>query len=78
VEGIETERGGRFVVLFTTEKLNLAEANQLLSVNGFRGVMRLDEVNQVDSIPLLGSGKVDYKLLRRQVEELAVANEAPQ
>jgi len=49
-----------------------------LSASGFRGVMRLDEVHRVDSIPLLGSGKVDYKSLRRHVEEHVVANESSQ
>jgi long-chain-fatty-acid--[acyl-carrier-protein] ligase len=78
VEGIETERGGRFVVLFTTEDLSLVHANKMLSASGFRGVMRLDEVHRVDSIPLLGSGKVDYKSLRRHVEEHVVANESSQ
>ncbi len=31
---------------------------------GFRGVMRLDEVRKVDKIPVLGTGKTDYKVLR--------------
>jgi hypothetical protein len=29
-----------------------------------RGVMRLDEVRHVESLPLLGTGKNDYKVLR--------------
>ena len=35
---------------------------------GFRGVMRLDEVRQVEQIPVLGTGKVGYKALRAQLE----------
>ena len=34
---------------------------------GFRGVMRLDEVRQVEKVPVLGTGKTDYKVLRAQV-----------
>ena len=37
--------------------------------HGFRGVMRLDEVKQIDEIPVLGTGKTDYKILRRMLEE---------
>jgi long-chain-fatty-acid--[acyl-carrier-protein] ligase len=67
VEGVEMP-GGRRVVLFTTEPLNLRDANALLQEEGHRGVMRLDEVRQVESIPTLGTGKTDYKALRAMIE----------
>jgi long-chain-fatty-acid--[acyl-carrier-protein] ligase len=63
VEGLETEDGRR-IVLFTTQSLSLQEANRALEAEGFRGVMRLTEVKQVDQIPVLGTGKTDYKVLR--------------
>jgi long-chain-fatty-acid--[acyl-carrier-protein] ligase len=63
VEGMETD-GGRRIVLFTTEAISLGEANSLLLQEGFRGVMRLDEVRRLDLIPVLGTGKTDYKALR--------------
>jgi long-chain-fatty-acid--[acyl-carrier-protein] ligase len=63
VEGIETEEGRR-IVLFTTEDIALRDANTKLLKEGFRGVMRLDEVRKVDKIPVLGTGKTDYKILR--------------
>lgn len=68
VEGVETP-SGRHVVLFTTEELSIREANQLLTDSGFRGVMRLDEVRGIDAIPVLGTGKTDYKSLRKLVLE---------
>jgi acyl-CoA synthetase (AMP-forming)/AMP-acid ligase II/1-acyl-sn-glycerol-3-phosphate acyltransferase/acyl carrier protein len=68
VEGVETERG-RHIVLFTTEPIDLAEANAVLLREGLRGVMRLDEVRHMDKIPLLGTGKVDYKVLRARIAE---------
>jgi long-chain-fatty-acid--[acyl-carrier-protein] ligase len=67
VEGIETETGRR-IVLFTTRELSLTEANGVLVKEGFRGVMRLDEVKTVAAIPVLGTGKTDYKVLRRMIE----------
>jgi long-chain-fatty-acid--[acyl-carrier-protein] ligase len=68
VEGIETP-GGRQIALFTTFPLTLREASQILLEDGLRGVMRLDEVRQLEAIPVLGTGKTDYKELRRQVTE---------
>ena len=66
VEGTETDAGRR-IVLWTTEPLSLADANALLQQEGFRGVMRLDDVRHVERLPLLGTGKVDYKVLRAQL-----------
>jgi long-chain-fatty-acid--[acyl-carrier-protein] ligase len=63
VEGVEHD-GGRRIVLFTTEPLSLMEANARLLAEGFHGVMRLDEVRRVEAIPVLGTGKTDYKILR--------------
>jgi long-chain-fatty-acid--[acyl-carrier-protein] ligase len=66
VEGVETPEGRR-IVLFTTEPITLREANARLQEGGFHGVMRLDEVQQVDAIPVLGTGKTDYKMLRAKI-----------
>ncbi|MDP6059995.1 MAG: AMP-binding protein, partial [Pirellulaceae bacterium] len=63
VEGVETD-GGRWITLFTTEDIALNEANAILFEKGFRGVLRFDEVRHVDQIPVLGTGKTDYKALR--------------
>ena len=68
VEGIETEAGRR-IVLFTTESITLREANARLLEEGFRGVLRLDEVRHIDRMPVLGTGKTDYKVLRAQIAE---------
>jgi long-chain-fatty-acid--[acyl-carrier-protein] ligase len=51
-------------VLFTTEPLSVREANALLQGDGHRGVMRLDDVRQLEKIPVLGTGKTDYKALK--------------
>ncbi len=71
VEGVETldaeGSAGRKIVLFVTVSMALRDANALLAEHGFRGVMRLDEVRQVERIPVLGTGKTDYKVLRQWV-----------
>ena len=66
VEGIETPDGRR-IVLFTTEDIGLRDANALLLKEGFRGVMRLDDVKKIDALPVLGTGKTDYKVLRGMI-----------
>lgn len=68
VEGVELPGGGRRIVLFTTEDLTLRDANAILWDEGFRGVLRLDDVKRLDKLPVLGSGKTDYKLLRAMIE----------
>ncbi|WP_010584048.1 AMP-binding protein [Schlesneria paludicola] len=67
VEGIEFDSGRR-IVLFTTLPIELAEANALLAHEGFRGVMRLDAVHHLDKIPVLGTGKIDYRQLRSLIK----------
>jgi long-chain-fatty-acid--[acyl-carrier-protein] ligase len=67
VEGMETS-SGRHIVLFTTRPIPLRDANRILAEAGFRGVMRLDECRQIDRIPVLGTGKTDYKLLRAMIQ----------
>ncbi|MCI0704354.1 MAG: AMP-binding protein [Planctomycetia bacterium] len=68
VEGVDTPTG-RCIVLFTTEPITLREANAILQTEGFHGVMRLDDVKQVEKIPTLGTGKTDYKVLRAMIAE---------
>ncbi len=68
VEGVETD-GGRRIVLFSTEPLNVRDANAKLLEEGFRGVMRLDEVRQLEKIPVLGTGKTDYKVLLAMIQK---------
>jgi long-chain-fatty-acid--[acyl-carrier-protein] ligase len=68
VEGAEHD-GCRRIVLFTTEPLDLREANALLLSKGFHGVLRLDEVRRVQRIPVLGTGKTNYQQLRATILE---------
>ena len=70
VEGVQYESGRR-IVLFTTEPLDIREANALLLREGFHGVMRLDEVRRADHIPTLGTGKTDYRQLQALILEKA-------
>ena len=73
VEGIETP-DGRWIALFSTPEIDVRQANAVLAKAGFRGVMRLDEVVRVDAIPVLGTGKTDYKALRKMATDRVQAS----
>jgi long-chain-fatty-acid--[acyl-carrier-protein] ligase len=75
VEGVEIDGGSRRIVLFTTEEIALREANEILLGEGFHGVLRLDEVRRVEALPVLGTGKTDYKVLRARILEKEPAAE---
>jgi long-chain-fatty-acid--[acyl-carrier-protein] ligase len=63
VEGVETANGPQ-IALFSTEAINLRDANAVLEREGFRGVMHLSQTRRLETIPVLGTGKTDYKVLR--------------
>ena len=67
VEGVDAP--GRWIVLFTTLDISLKQANDILAEAGLRGVMRLDAVERIEAIPVLGTGKTDYKVLRKLVAD---------
>ena len=67
VEGVDAP--SRWIVLYTTLDLSLKQANDILAKAGLRGVMRLDAVERIAAIPVLGTGKTDYKVLRKLVAE---------
>ena len=51
------------IVLFATQPIALVEANQYLAQSGFSNLARIHAVQAIDEIPLLGTGKTDYKRL---------------
>jgi acyl-CoA synthetase (AMP-forming)/AMP-acid ligase II/1-acyl-sn-glycerol-3-phosphate acyltransferase/acyl carrier protein len=69
VEGAELPGGKARLVLFTTEEVDVDEANRLLRQEGMDGLWQLNEVRRVKAIPVLGTGKTDYKVLRQWVTE---------
>lgn len=51
------------VVLFTTRDFSLDEVNRAILADGLSGLHRIRRIVQVEEIPLLGSGKTDYRTL---------------
>ena len=68
VEGIEKENR-KHVYLFNRNPMEISEANRLLQEAGFRGIMRIDKIILVEEIPVLGTGKTNYRKLRELIEK---------
>ncbi|MGI6525069.1 MAG: MFS transporter [Bdellovibrionota bacterium] len=60
----ESTEGNRTdLVLFTTSPLSRDAANDALRAAGFPNLVRIKEVREIDSIPVLGTGKTDLRSL---------------
>jgi len=57
------------IVLFTTLQINLDEINNYLLKNGVAPIAKIKRIIELDEIPVLGTGKTDYKVLRKMIEE---------
>jgi long-chain-fatty-acid--[acyl-carrier-protein] ligase len=68
VEGDDSD-GNAVIALFTVKDIDIEEANNELKANGVSGLARIHRVIRIDEIPLLGSGKTDYKILKKMVKE---------
>lgn len=71
IEGMD-DHGHRLIVLFTRVEIDLPRANRMLQAEGFRGVCRLDAVKVVESIPVLGTGKTNYRELRALCQKMLI------
>ena len=58
------EESGSAIVLFTPLALTLAEVNAALRGAGLSSLYAVRRIVRVDVIPLLGSGKTDYRALK--------------
>ena len=52
------------IVLFTPMELTLAEVNTTIRSAGLSPLFSVRQIHRIDSIPLLGSGKTDYRALK--------------
>jgi long-chain-fatty-acid--[acyl-carrier-protein] ligase len=57
------------IVLFTILPLNLDEINDYLLNNGVAPIAKIKRIIEIDEIPVLGTGKTDYKVLQKMIEE---------
>lgn len=58
------------IVTFTRFPISLEEINQSLKEAGFSNLVRVYKVQQLEEIPLMGSGKINYRALEAQLPSL--------
>ncbi|MCJ8345527.1 AMP-binding protein, partial [bacterium] len=68
VEALEIADRKPVVCLFTTIHLVLSEANEQLKASGMGNLSKITHIENIKEIPLLGSGKTDYRALKKQLE----------
>lgn len=67
VEG--TDKGLEpIVVLFSTKDLDKSEVNAYLREKGVAAIAKIREVRVINEIPMLGSGKINYRYLKELIE----------
>ncbi|HEY4254888.1 MAG TPA: AMP-binding protein [Chlamydiales bacterium] len=66
----ERVEGKPQLVLFSTTPLDLGEANERLKKAGSSRLVKISSVIQVEEIPLLGTGKTDYRSLQKKLPPL--------
>ena len=57
------------LVLFTTLDLDREEVNRRIQAAGLTGLHNIRHVVKLDSMPLLGSGKTDYRALKARLRQ---------
>ena len=54
------------IVLFTIFATTRREVNTILKLKGFSPLHNIHQIHRIDEIPILGTGKTDYKLLKNK------------
>lgn len=67
---ISDEKKGESVVLLVKSTLDLAEIKARIKASSLVPIMQPSEVLLVEEIPLLGSGKVDFKGAKQLAQKL--------
>ncbi len=66
VLGKEEEGAKSKIALITTFKVSLDDVNQTLRDSGFSNLVRISEVVQLPEIPVMGTGKINYRALEQE------------
>ncbi len=56
------------LILFTTLSIEKDDANEILKNSGFSRLVKISIVKKIGEIPLMGTGKTDYRKLQSFLE----------
>jgi long-chain-fatty-acid--[acyl-carrier-protein] ligase len=62
------------IVLFTSFPVSLEEANQKLREAGFSNLIKIHVCKELEEIPLMGTGKINYRALESLLPSLLEEN----
>jgi len=57
------------VTLFSIKELDLAEVNKYLREHGVATIAKIRDIQVIDEIPLLGTGKTNYRALKEMIKQ---------
>jgi len=57
------------VTLFSVKELDLSEVNKYLREHGVASIAKIRDIQILDEIPLLGTGKTDYRTLKEMIKQ---------
>ncbi|MDD5770209.1 MAG: AMP-binding protein [Candidatus Gracilibacteria bacterium] len=66
IEALEKD-GNVKIVLFTTENIILEEVSKYLRESGVSNLVKISEIKILESLPVLGTGKMDYKVMKNMI-----------
>lgn len=66
IEALEKD-GEAKIVLFSIEQIQIEEVNDYLRKRGVSNLVKISEVLKIEEIPVLWTGKTDYKVLKKQI-----------
>lgn len=66
VEAREVD-GTTIIVAFTTFEVTTAELNEYIHTHGASNIIKFSHVVKLETIPILGTGKTDYKELKNKI-----------
>jgi long-chain-fatty-acid--[acyl-carrier-protein] ligase len=69
VEAIESEDKRPELFLLSSVKIDLEEANEALKEAGFSNLSKLKKLIELETMPLLGTGKTDYQTIKGIVRD---------
>ena len=65
----EREEGKPQLIVFSTLPFDKEEANEILREAGFSRLAKISSVRRIEEIPLMGTGKTDYRRLQNELTE---------
>ena len=69
IEAVEKEGERPVITLFSVDELDLDNVNSIIKSAGFSSLAKVGVIKRIETIPLLGTGKTDYRSLKAILTE---------